>query len=363
MKIPDYVVRSISSRILQGLKDKKTSGILLLNSHCPLCSDTRSRFYIKDYGTTHRVYCHNCGYSRTFYNFLKDYYPNEVYSLKTVFMNSLKDGSVFKQNKISKEEKLSKILDSTKKLSDTIYSYCLMNGFHITEKQEDEKNEEFRIKCIKYLVSRHIPKEIMKDFFCFTKRKLNGYVGIPFFDKNKEKYIHIQGRMVRDATDWEVKNKTIRKYCFLKDIDDDNIFKIDIENKPFWGTWRVDLKKDVIICEGTLDACAFENGVSLAGATISESTIKKVKNVFPKRIWCFDSYWFDKKGREMIEKMLKSGERCFIIPKDSKCKDANELLPQLETKYIDVNYILHNTIHGLEGLLKLKTQSLLELRV
>lgn len=358
MKLPDYIVRSISLRIIDKCKDKQSMGRLLMNGDCPLCNDKRSRLYIKDYGDEHMAFCHNCGYSNSFHNLLKEYFPQELNCLKEVFMENLKNGNFFKKEKVERIKKLEAALNGSSKLSEDLWSYALINGFPIKNKQEVEGKEKYRRKCLRYLIGRKISKEIIKEFWCFTKGPLKGYIGIPFFDRRKKNLIHFQGRMIRKPTKWEEDNKRVKKYLFLKDDWEKSPVKIEIESKPIWGIWRIDTKKDVMICEGTLDACAFENGIATCGATISDSFIRELRSQFPNRVWCMDSYWHDKEGKRLTKKLLQMGEKCFIIPRELKSKDANDLLKELDMKYISEEFVKENTYIGKMGLTRLSVLDL-----
>lgn len=352
MKLPDYIVRSISIRIVDRCKEKQSMGRLLLNGNCPLCGDTRSRFYVKDYGDDHMAYCHNCGYSKPFQHFLKVYFPLELSSLKELFMDNLKNGEFFKKEKQERIKKLESALNGSTKLSENLWSYCALNGFPIKKTQMGKK-EFFRIKCLKYLKKRKIPKNIVKDFWCFTKGPLRGYIGIPFFDRKQKNLIHIQGRMVRKPTKWEEDNKAIKKYLFLKDVREDNPVKIEIESKPIWGIWRINTKERVVICEGTLDACAFKNSIATCGATLSNSFIRELRDQFPNRVWCVDNFWKDEAGRKLTKELLKMGEKCLIIPQHMTSKDPNDLLKELGVRYIPDDFVKENIYDGKVGLTKL----------
>jgi hypothetical protein len=146
-----------------------------------------------------------------------------------------------------------------------------------------------------------------------------------------------------------------QKYLFVKDEQ----YGIELENKPIWGTWRVIKDQVVMICEGTLDACAFENSVSTCGATISDFFVNNVISEFPSRVWCVDNYWIDEAGRDLTNRLLMMGEKCFIIPRDQiDKKDANDLIKFTfkNNLYIPMSYVNENIYEGKAGLSKLRVQ-------
>jgi DNA primase len=227
--------------------------------------------------------------------------------------------------------------------------YLKKHAFPICIPQDNEKLEELRNRILTYLIDRKIPEVIYNDFFCVTKGPLRGYIGIPFFDENKDNIVHLQGRLFVNLGE-----EKQPKYMFLRDKLDG----IELESKELWGLWRAKSTEEVMICEGTLDACAFRRGIATCGATMGDSYITKLQKNYPNRIWCIDSFWEDEAGRKMTKKLLKMGEKCFIPPKELiGIKDANDLLCKvLKTEYIEDDYIKEHTFNGVMGLNKLRVK-------
>jgi hypothetical protein len=107
------------------------------------------------------------------------------------------------------------------------------------------------------------------------------------------------------------------------------------------------------MCEGTLDAPAFDNGAATCGASISITLIDKIKKDYPDRIWCIDNFWLDKKGKELTTQLLTLGEKCFIIPPNMTSKDSNDLLKEMNIDRIPMEFVLNNVYEGKIGLFKL----------
>lgn len=345
MKLPSYAIKESFYRVVPGPTQLK-HGIFLLCGKCPLCSDHKRRMYLKEYPQNYMIFCHNCGYSKNYMGFLYDNYPHELDNLKIHQLETLKSGEFFRKLEVAKKVPEPCIFD---KLDFTLRKYLTFNSFPIFEEQTSESKERFRQYCIDYLKKRKIDEKIYLSFYCFTKGPLKKYLGIPFFGETEEKLIHIQGRRMftpKDKTDESFNPK----YKFLKDTE----AGIEIENKPLWGQWAIDKSKDVIVCEGTLDAPAFDNSVALCGATISKFLIDRVVKLYPKRIWCIDSFWKDPAGKKLTRKLLELGERCFIIPKTCTSKDANDLLMELNIDKISSEFVSENVYEGKLGLFKLE---------
>ncbi len=345
MKLPNYAIKESFFRVVPGPTQLK-HGIFLLCGKCPLCSDHSRRMYLKEYPQKYMIFCHNCGYSRNYMGFLYDNYPHELDNLKIHQLEFLKSGAFFKSLEVDKKKPEPCMFD---KLDFTLRKYLTFNAFPIIEEQTSEQKEKFRQYCLEYLRKRKIDEKIYLSFYCFTKGPLKKYLGIPFFDETEEKLIHIQGRRMFTPKD-DVEESFNPKYKFLKDSE----AGIEIENKPLWGQWLIDNSKDVMVCEGTLDAPAFDNSVALCGATISNTLIDKVSKLYPKRIWCIDSFWSDKAGKKLTRKLLELGEKCFIIPKNLKSKDANDLLTELNVDKITIDFVNENVYEGKLGLFKLE---------
>lgn len=342
MKYPNYLIKSIFLRIIPKSSEVPSSNNLLLNGVCPLCVKKQGKkFYLKEYPDTHMVYCHRCGYSCPFYVFIKDYHPEEITHLKEYYLESIKTGEVFKENII--EKKPPKIID---KWDNKLRLYAYNNGFSLHDHQENPKKEDFRQICLKLCKDRCLTKDFCKDLWCCTNGPLKGYLVIPFYNDTKELIIHYQGRRI-----FKVKKELeslFPKYLFLKDLESG----IEIENKPLWGTWRVDRNRNVIITEGAIDASMFDNGIATNGASISDSFLTNIKTQYPFRIWCPDNYWHDEAGRELTQRLLSLDESCLVFPKNLKEKDANDYV--INGGKLDNDFIVRNTYHGSMGLNKLK---------
>lgn len=318
---------------------------LLLSCKCPLCGDYKRRMYLREYPSHHGLYCHNCGYSTPYIKFLKEEKPDEIENLKEFFLQSISNGTAFRKESTSVKEPKTKFDEVDFKLR----KYLSFRAFPIIEQQTSEKKEKFRQLCLKEMQRRSIDEAIYTDFYCITHGPLKGYLGIPFFDETYRHLIHIQGRRMFTPKN-EYEESRFPKYLFLKDEEGG----ILLDKKYVWGQWNVDVTQDVIINEGTLNAGFYDNGVATCGARISDTFILKIKTKYPKRIWAFDNFWTDETGRELTIKLLLLGERCFIMPKDVKAKDGNDLAMEMKVSKIPMEYVLKNTYEGKMGLLKLK---------
>lgn len=339
-KLPNHIVAQTFKKLIPGASNVGSSGRLLVGK-CPLCEDWKKRMYLKEYNDEYMVYCHNCGYSNSFPGFIKEEFSSEWDQIKIYFLEALKTGEIFKKQKIEPKRV------NNGEHSEILKNYLNKFGFNILTTQENKTKEKYRLKCLKYIVDRKIPLDIYSDFYCMFNGPLKGYIGIPFFNEDKSKLLHVQGRLI-------IKNpKAVKeqpKYLFLKDEEEG----IEIDSKPLWGVWRVDTSKPIIVCEGTLDACAFRNGIATCGVTMSQTFINNIKKKYKNIIWAMDNFFKDKEGAKRIKKLLSDGETCFNIPYSKKSKDSNDFIIEMNIDYIEQEYVNSNLYQGKTGLSKIQ---------
>jgi hypothetical protein len=355
IKFPKYVVREIFRRVARNAVEKNNSSGLLMNSRCDVCGDKKSRMYLTETSGNYHVYCHKCNYSVPFYTYLVEKHPEEVDSLKEHIVAAFKDSIEYADKVARFKKRTEKVAEFYSKTDEILRNYLNTYAFPLMNSQSSMQYESFRVRCIQVFEKRKIPIEIYKDFWCFHRGNYKGYVAIPFFDP-KGRYLieHIQGmRMFKPLPGEE---GYYPKYKFLKDVD----VALELKEKPFWGTWRLDLTKPIMVVEGTLDAMAFYNGISTCTASLSITFLDEVSRTFPNRIWAVDNYWIDPAGRLLTDKLLSRGEKCFIIPQNVRMpdgdhvKDGNDLLQALNISIIPPDYVAQNTFSGKMGLARLR---------
>jgi hypothetical protein len=217
-KLPSYIVEQAFKRVVKDAHSVGSSAFLFVGK-CPLCEDWKPRMYLKDYNDQYMVYCHNCGYSHSFPGFIKEEFPSEWDGLKVHFLEALGDGSIWK-----KEKRKRKTVNDGQH-SKLLIKYLKKHGFSLMKTQEEDNREKYRLKTLNYLVDRKIPEEIYSKFFCMVSGPLKGYVGIPFFNQEQTKILHVQGRLIIENPKATKKQP---KYLFLKDEKEG----IAIDSKP-----------------------------------------------------------------------------------------------------------------------------------
>ncbi|MCX6783270.1 MAG: DNA primase [Candidatus Levybacteria bacterium] len=319
------------------LRNFKWKSPNLANCSCPLCGDSNSnklkaRFYFCERGNSFFVYCHNCGVSISFKNFLKSYNPllydeyvKELY-LEITPKEHQRDNL---ENVIMAPPKFigaSSILAGVKKISTLKY------------------NHPARL----YLDKRMMPTNIHYKLFYSPKFKLwintlipdkfdVGYDGprlvIPFFDKNKNVYA-IQGRTLTN--------------------EDPKYYSITLDNSypKIYGLDTIDFKREYYIMEGPFDSMFINNSIAMGGSDfrIDENILP---NIFTNGVVIYDNEPRNKEILHKMENILKRGVKIVIWPDSMKYKDINDMIMSGMTSDTIKDIIKDNIYTGLMGVTRL----------
>ena len=139
--------------------------------------------------------------------------------------------------------------------------------------------------------------------------------------------------------------------------------------RTVFGIDRVDNELPYIfLFEGPIDACFIKNGVGIAGINLSKGrdlTQEQEEQLSRYRfthqfIWMLDSQHIDSTAREKTEILLKENESVFIWPKELglQYKDLNEYCVASKVDELPTDYILKNTVTGIEGMLTYKLKQI-----
>jgi hypothetical protein len=304
---------------------------------CPMCKEGDSwlkqrRFYFLP--KKNLVYCHNCGYSKTPLNWIKEICGITFWQIK----EELNDSSV----EITIEEERR---ESVK--VDTLPKDCI-NLFDTTQVSFYKTNKVLK-EAIKFLGDRKLfdcvnsPKAFYLSLTDFVHKNR---IVIPFYDESG-KIAHYQTRLLLDS-DKESRPRYISKIGSEKTLFNFNNIKPDNDT--------------IFIFEGPFNSCFTENGVAVAG--IQEDSyqlfspkqeIQMSKYPLHEKIWILDSQWKDTASRNKSHKLLETGQNVFIWPEKvgKKYKDFNDICIDLNANKISAEYIKKHTFSGDEGFDKL----------
>jgi len=317
---------NLVSPLLKKFKWKTTK---LANCRCPICGDstkskTKARGYFFKKNNDFFFKCHNCGAGLNVYNFLERMAP---LLCKQYALERYTKGENNKSNYIKPQTK-----DLYPKPAKVCKKYSYVP---ISELPEDHV-------CKKYLRSRKL--ENYFDRFAYTEnfaelaKQINSKYNlfeeprliIPIMNESGE-LKGIQGRILEGS-----RNET--KYITIRVDDDPLCYNID----------KIDRNKTVIVVEGPIDSMFLNNAVACLGSSNFQEMESRFK--ITDAVYVLDNEPRNKEIVKILEKLINTGKRVCIWPKQNKFKDINDMVLQ----GIDVSDIIEkNTYSGLSAVLNL----------
>jgi transcription elongation factor Elf1 len=323
------------SNRLEHFKIKSTNPYKI-NFRCPVCGDSKksrskARGWLLEDAKDQSLhfFCHNCGASQGFGNFLKTIDPliyNDFITSKYIDKAKHLPGSTapvvsddsFKTN-------------TAKQLSDPLKKI----------KKISQLRHDHPVK--KYIVGRQIPPN--QHYRLYYAPKFQEWINsilpgklpstkadhprliLPFMDENG-KCFGVSGR----GFDPEG-----LRYITIMFDDKPKVFGLD----------KVDFDKPYKIVEGPIDSLFLNNAMAMAGADGNFDGIKNTKNA----TFVFDNEPRNKEIHKRMDKLIRDGMAVCIWPASIAQKDVNDMvLAGLQN--ID-KIIKDNTYRGLEANLKL----------
>ena len=325
--IDSKYVGLVSSR-LQKFKQVKTG---LYNFRCPYCGDSqrhksKARGYIYKLKNDHNYKCHNCGISRTFTNFLKDF---DVVLYDQYVMERYKSGITGKNSNTP---------NPNFQFEKTVFE----KKHKINLPTIAELNTEHPAKV--YLQDRKIPDKFLNQlYYCENFKKWTNEQKYTFESTDKDEpriiipltnngeIIGFQGRSLN-------KNSKIKYITIILD-----------ENQPkIYGLDNIDWEKTVYITEGPIDSMFINNAIAMVGADIDKMFL--LSNLDVDFVIVYDN---EKRNKQIVERMEKAIDLklpIVIWPSNVNEKDINDMV----LSGLDVNSMLKsNRYSGLEAKAKL----------
>ena len=327
-------LQQISSRLLQF----KRKGDFIYNFRCPICLDskkskTKARgFTYKDPKDRNNLHfkCHNCGISKPFGKFLKDF-----------------DSSIYKEYRLEsfKEHKSKRseiILPEIKPQPVTRFN---RRDYNLGKKISDLPDGHF---AKEYIRARLIPEKYWNILYYtdnfktlvnsivleneFTLKDNDHRIVIPFYvnTKNGQKLIAIQGRAL---------NESKLRYITIK---------IHKNWMKVYGLERVNLKEQFYVVEGPFDSLFIPNCIAAAGSDLPKL------NVFEDHMTIvYDNEPRNKAIIKKMEQMIKAGFRICIWPNEMEEKDINDMVKAGRSPESIKDIIDNNTFVALRAKIRL----------
>lgn len=290
-----YYIRLISNT----LRNFKWTGADTAVCSCPVCGDSKknkfkTRFYFLPDKNHYNVYCHNCGYAHHFSTFLESYYPDLHRDYK---FSSIRDKQIDVVLEVKEEEP--QVLNNTA-LKDVVNINLLPKNHMVNEYCDqrlipyDKRNRLYYTDDFQNWVNSY-------DYDKFKLPKKESRLVIPLITRDNY-FIGCSGRAL---------DNTSQRYYRIN-IDYSNHYP------PYYFYNFCDLTKDIIVCEGPIDALFLENSIAIA-------TLNRNLNLdVDKTIICLDNQPRNRDVLNAYNKYINLGYRVFIWPKQIKQKDFND---------------------------------------
>ena len=300
-----------------------------INFRCPICGDskknrTKARGWLLEKENSLFYYCHNCGASHSFSNFLKvvdplaynDYVAEKFIGKANNTITSTLEDTKFEQPNFSHGEPLKKL----KKISQLEHSHPVK----------------------KYIDKRTIPtKHHYRLYFAPRfKEWINGIIPNKFENVKKD-----EPRLVIPFLDKDRK-------CFgvsARGFDPDGLRYITImfdEVPKIFGLDTVNFQEKYYVVEGALDSMFLSNAVAMAGADGNTNALDHVGNA----VFVFDAEPRNKEIHKRMEKIINQGYKICIWPNNLPGKDINEMVLNGHNNIEEI--IRNNVYKGLEAKMK-----------
>ena len=312
-------INYISSRLSKFKRVKPK----LYNFRCPICGDSKknknkARGFIYQVKNDTNFKCHNCGVSKSFYNFLREIDP--VAHKKYVYEK-------FKENRIGqnfREKNPEQVSDSVKESKPVFkkkINIDLPSAFDVKESEV-------------YLHRRAI---FGGNFYYAQKFKqfVNTLVPNKFTDLNYDDS-RIIIPLVKDSELIGLQGRSLGpsnvKYITVMLSDD---------APKIYGYDEIDHEKPIYIVEGPFDSTFLDNSIAMVGSDIDIRSYN-----WSNYIWVYDN---EPRNREIINRISKTidrGEKVVIWPNNIVQKDINDMV--LSGHQVQ-DIVESNTFQGLQA--------------
>lgn len=330
------------NRISFGLERFKKVRTNLYNCRCPICGDSKknkriTRFYIYEKKGQMNVWCHNCGYSKSFYNFMKEAFQSdfEEYKKETLYdafrsretpklgqrKPEVREEPVNVLESLTEDYSADTVLDGLSNLADLndehfAKNYLLGRSFSDAELERLYFTDDFQAICSRLnpeASEKLMPKEPR--------------IVIPFINVYGQVEM-LQGRSLDP-------NSRV-KYVSIKVNDD--IDKI-------YGLYEADREKTVYCVEGPFDSLFVENCLATCDGNLTRAEAD---------VYIWDNQPRNKEVLRYMEMAIENKKKLVIwpfVPKDKM--DINDLIKKGITREQLMIMIRKCTFSGLTAKMKM----------
>lgn len=305
----------IYSSNLKSFKDKGNS---VYNFRCSECGDSdknkhKARGYIYEKGGKYFYYCHNCQYSVSFENYLKQ----KDYNLYSEFIREKFD--------LSPQQLIQKFSKTIKTIVD-IPSEDIIKNEKILTSLPSLQSLGKEHDAVKYLLKRKIPCKFFDDLYLTDDFKI--FTNSLVKDKFEIKPDHIPEERI--IIPIRGKDNVFVGFQGRSLSSDPNAIRyitimIDKSKPRIFGLNKVRFNYRHYVLEGPFDSMFVENAVATAGGAIL-SELDKLGTQKENTTIIFDNEPRNKQICDQLHKAITRNFDVFIWPDHIKSKDINDLV-------------------------------------
>lgn len=327
----DYIDQKYINQVSVYLRNFKRKSSNNFNFSCPFCGDSKkvlskARGYIYEKRGKLNFYCHNCGKSCGFKNFLR-FIDESIYN--DYCMEKFNIGRT-SYGGVGIKTDIQPIVQARAKIELGISSIQSLSSIHPVKKYIEARNIPDQYYNILYytptfqtfirkfsekfstLVNGDVKNMVHKE--TISNLPNDKRIVIPFYKETNDLFM-IQGRFFSGFNSLSYRYVTISLYG-----------DSDLQSYPkIYGMERWNPKKPTYIVEGPLDSLFLDNCLAIGGSTINLSLPFFNKFDPENTIFIFDNEPYN---REIVKRMymvIRAGYKIFIWPR-IQSKDINDFI-------------------------------------
>lgn len=306
----------------------------VFNSRCPICGDSptdpkKKRFYIYVKKRLLRVYCHKCGYSHSFYRFMKDQFPSmfNEYQRETLF-------DVFKKRSNATEDlvnTLGQVKPETVAELDTGVSIARLKQMAICLTDLDVKHPARKAMTDRGMTPRELSRLYYTDDFKEIATAINKESSLKLKEEPRIVIPFISPEGVVEM----VQGRSLDKESSLRYIS----IKANDEVDKIYGRYELDETEIVTCVEGPLDSLFVDNAIATCDAKLTRVEADR---------YCWDCQPRQKEIIRFMEEAIETGKSVVIWPfVPNKKLDINDMIMMGMTRSQIMSVINKSTYSGL----------------
>lgn len=306
----------------------------LFTCRCPICGDStknkkKTRFFAYVKKGKLLTYCHNCGYSKSFYMFVKEIYPHvfNEYRSETLF-DSFRS-STFKDKGVV--DTLAPVIQNNALQSDSglLYSDFIKSCTRITELDKEHPAK-------RYLIDRGFTIREYKDLF-YTEdfKHTASLVNVESTEKLQKEPRIVIPFITPDGVVEMLQGRSLDPDNKLRYVS----IKANDDVKKIFGRYGLDETSVVRCVEGPLDSLFVDNCIATCDGNLNRSDADVL-------IW--DIQPRNAQIIKYMDQAIESGRSLVIWPMiPDKKIDINDLIKKGVSRKQLIDMIDKHTYHGL----------------